>query len=450
MRMMNRILSTIVIIACLLAGSGATSQAAPAAWPATLYRPGYMTLWDGNYDKYSPEIAYNSRHDEYLVVWENVQGPGGLHDIYARRVSSRGEVLSWFCVFTDLGYDSQVPSVAYDEKNDRYLVAWSYFYGWVDPNNHDLGSDWDVLGRYVPWDGSGMDCASMAPVFGIAQADYLSETKPRIAYNPTNDEFLVVFKVGDVKNSPTFPSYIGGCIVKYGGCNKRIDISSQGVANRDFPDVAYNSDRHEYLVVWDIYPASMDIWASRLDANGDFMWYQEFALATESYNEQHPTVAACGQSNQFLVVWQQPPPSNPSKNDDLYGKYMWWYPGDVYISPLSWIEASGGAQWGPDLTCNWAGTEYLVTWQDQAATVPGAPFEYGIWGKQIRAIDQTLSEPFPIIATWGGKNREVPVAAGGKTSFLVAWEHQRNADPSFRDIWGTILTNAAFLPVIKR
>ncbi len=456
MRTINRMLSAVVIIACLLAGNGATSKAAASASPATLYRPGYLTLWNGNYDKYSPEIAYNSLHDEYLVVWENIQGPGGLHDIYARRVSSRGEILNWFCVYTELGHDSQTPSVAYDEINDRYLVAWSYFYGWADPNNHNLGSDWDIRGRYVPWDGAGMDCASSNPVIGIAHSEYISESKPRIAYNSMNDEFLVVFKAGDVHNPPIDLSYIGGCIVKYGMCSDRIDISSMGVANRDFPDVAYNAYRNEYLVVWDIYPASMDVWAARLAADGTVIWgdpsYQrEFPLANTGLNEQHPTVAACGQSNQFLVVWQQT--RSGHSDDDLYGKYMWWwtqppYPG-YYISPTSWIESSTANQLEPDLTCNWAGTEYLVVWQDQAVTAPGDPFEYGIWGKQIRT-NQTLSYPFPIIATWGGKNREVPVAAGGKTSYLVAWEHLRNAEPGYRDIWGAILSNATYLPIIKR
>ncbi len=461
MRTMNRILSILVIFACLLAGSDATSINAEADELTTLDRLGYLTLWDGNYDKYSPEIAYNSLHDEYLVVWENVQGPGGIHDIYARRVSGNGKILNWFCVFTgdiyvNITHHSQTPSVAYDSTNDRYLVTWSYFYGWVNPDNHNLGQDWDIRGRYVPWDGSGMDCASTAPVFPIAQESHIREAKPRVAYNSTGDEFLVVYQAASANNPKSFFAEIKGCIVKNGTNRKCVDISSQGIAERDFPDVAYNANRDQYLVVWDIYPSSMDVWAARLTADGDVMWGDplypdEFPLANTNVNEQHPTVAACSQSNQFLVVWQQPPPPpNPRTDDDLYGKYMsWWNPPGYYISPTSWIESSTAAQWEPDLTCNWAGTEYLVVWQDQAATPPGAPFEYGIWGKEIRT-DQTRTNPFPIIATWGGKNREVPAAAGGKTSFLVAWEHQRNDDPSYRDIWGTILTNAAFLPVIKR
>ena len=33
-------------------------------------------------DEWSPDIAYNSVHNEYLVVWENAW-PGGHKDIYA-------------------------------------------------------------------------------------------------------------------------------------------------------------------------------------------------------------------------------------------------------------------------------------------------------------------------------------------------------------------------------
>ena len=37
-----------------------------------------------------PAIAYNSIHDEYLVVWQNTWG--GNKDIYARRVNGRGQI----------------------------------------------------------------------------------------------------------------------------------------------------------------------------------------------------------------------------------------------------------------------------------------------------------------------------------------------------------------------
>jgi len=39
-------------------------------------------------DRYVPGVAYNSRHQEYLVLWHNTWS--GHRDIYARRVSRQG------------------------------------------------------------------------------------------------------------------------------------------------------------------------------------------------------------------------------------------------------------------------------------------------------------------------------------------------------------------------
>ena len=43
-----------------------------------------------------PAVAYNSQHDEYLVVWNNYWA--GSADIYAQRLTGQGELKSWFAV----------------------------------------------------------------------------------------------------------------------------------------------------------------------------------------------------------------------------------------------------------------------------------------------------------------------------------------------------------------
>ena len=48
-------------------------------------------------EQYLPAVAYNPLHKEYLVVWHNNWGGG--RDIYAQRINSRGELLSWFSIF---------------------------------------------------------------------------------------------------------------------------------------------------------------------------------------------------------------------------------------------------------------------------------------------------------------------------------------------------------------
>ena len=55
-----------------------------------------IMISERNSQEYSPAIAYNSKHNEYLVVWENDWG-GGYHDIYAQRISGNGRTLELVC-----------------------------------------------------------------------------------------------------------------------------------------------------------------------------------------------------------------------------------------------------------------------------------------------------------------------------------------------------------------
>ena len=99
-------------------------------------------------DRYKPGVAYNWVHDEYLVVWHNTW-PDGHRDIYARRVSESGQLLSWFAVSTGPN-DRIQPAVAYNATADEYLVVWMY-----DVNGD--GSVYEIWGRTIAWNGAYQD-----------------------------------------------------------------------------------------------------------------------------------------------------------------------------------------------------------------------------------------------------------------------------------------------------
>ncbi len=82
------------------------------------------------------DMAYNSKHDEYLVVWLD------FRIISAHRVSSRGELLGNEFSIASHSDGMGAPSVAYDPVYDRYLVVWGRE---SFPNNYDF------YGRLVPW-----------------------------------------------------------------------------------------------------------------------------------------------------------------------------------------------------------------------------------------------------------------------------------------------------------
>ena len=245
--------------------------------------------------EYSPAIAYNSKHNEYLVVWENDWG-GGYHDIYAQRISGDGRLLSWFSLTS--GYSQANPAVAYDPVNDRYLVVWAY-------DVFGNGSDWDVYGRFVPWNGPPDPTA-----FPICSWPS-NQGHPAVAYGRAQEEFLVVWK----SDATSVPGYISAVRITAatggfpGGDGFTVSSGSQ---IRDFPDVAYNLHRNEYLVTWDleISANNIDIWGMRLRGDGAPLTggsptvTGEFVIAGWPSFEAEPAVAACAAADQYLVAWQ--------------------------------------------------------------------------------------------------------------------------------------------------
>ena len=376
-------------------------------------------------EQHLPAVAYNWKHNEYLVVWHNTWGGGG-HDIYAQRITSGGELKSWFAV-TAGPNDRAQPSVAYDPVHDRYLVVWIYDV-WGD------GSDWDVYGRFIPWNGP----SASLPEFNIC-AWTTKQWNPKVAYGRAQEEFLVVWWT----EHPSVPAYVSGRRVFADGSGfppgDGFTIAVHAAENRVSPDVAYNLARNEYLVTCD---NAFDIYAVRLRGDGVALGGGEFGIAGWPDTEIRPAVAACEAADQYLVAWQS---LQPAGHYDLYARFV---TGDGMPDSPHLIYETSVAEVEPDIACNLNGRQYLVVWQQQYSSAVGP---YGVWGRLVYP-DGSMGAPFGIIAPTGGITAEFtnPAVAGGHTNYLVAWEHDR-AGTSYQDIHGQLISPyAVFLPLVLR
>jgi hypothetical protein len=246
-------------------------------------------------EQYLPAVAYNWKHDEYLVVWHNKWGAN--RDIYAQRITGQGELKSWFAVgptapLNPYPNDSAHPSVAYDPVNDRYLVVWAY-------DTAGDGSNWDIHGVFVNWDG---------PIQGLHQSiicDWPTpQSTPKVVYARAQEEFMIVWTT----LHPSVPAYISGRRMNAtsgtfptSGSDFTIDNASQV---RIHPEIAYNLARNEYLVVYD---NTFDVFGARFTGSANPL-ASEFAIAAWPGAEELPVVAACEETDQYLVAWQNNQP----------------------------------------------------------------------------------------------------------------------------------------------
>ena len=80
----------------LLAIQPVSGQASPANTNSASPRLGSEIVISAlQNSQFAPALAYNSQHNEYLVVWHNNWG-GGQRDVQAARISSRGRSFTPF------------------------------------------------------------------------------------------------------------------------------------------------------------------------------------------------------------------------------------------------------------------------------------------------------------------------------------------------------------------
>lgn len=371
-----------------------------------------------------PAAAYNWKHREYLVVCHDTWTVG-TRDIRASRIAADGTVLAEFEIYSNPTRDSAQPAVDYDPVNDRYLVVWAY-------DAAGDGSDWDLHGRFIPWDGPN-PAVTEFPIITWPSKQW----NPKVAYARAQEEFLVVWWNEDPAH--VVDSYVSGKRIYADGSGfpstgSDVTISVAGRERVD-PDVTYNLGRNEYLVA---YTDGVDIFGERLQGNAAPLGSGEFGIAGWPDAERRPAVAACKEADQYLVAWQS---LTGGANEAIYARVVSGEgaPGSVFL-----VDNTTSPEEEPDVACDLAGRRYMVTWQSRYTNV-----KYGVLSRFV-APDGAMTPAIELRPPGAAADRTRPAIAGGDTSFLVAWEHDRDGT-AYQDIHGRLVTPyVVFMPVVKR
>ncbi|MEJ5312402.1 MAG: hypothetical protein WHX52_21770 [Anaerolineae bacterium] len=380
-------------------------------------------------DRYKPAVAYNRTHNEYLVVWHN-RWPNDHRDIYARRVSATGQLLSWVGV-SAVDHDRVQPSVAYNATNDEYLVVWMY-------NPSDDKSTYEIWGRRVAWNG-----IAVGPEFRIIQWANRSFWTPRVVWNSVRNEYLVIWNALDTTTS--LANDVAGYRVSADGnvINPGSPIIITDVNNPHQADVVYNVAADGYLVVWRRMStvADGDIWGMRLNGDGTLNG-TAFAINTETVDQQAPAVATNGQ-DRYLVVWQH---QTMSVYWDIAGQYL--NSSGNKVGDSFPIAAPDQHAKMPDVVAAGNGSnEYLTVWEQ---TMPTGT---AIWARRDRLVGNTTTPLNQFeVASGGFWENKSPAVAADRVGYLVVYEGDSTGDPTvYRHIYGRLWWPAAvYLPLVLR
>ena len=263
-----------------------------------------------------PDVAYNSRDDEYLVVWQN-----GTVDVLGQRVSGNGDLLDRNLFICTAHRQQNYPSVAYNPHANEYFVTWDDF-----RNN----SNYDIYGRRVSASG-----VLLGTEVAICQEPY-DQLQPEIAFRPVNNEYLVVWP----DDRPTLCADIycrrvseqGNAI----GSPFAVPSTICGLLN---PSVTFQPRSGEYLVVW-ANDQTRDIHGCHLSATGSPG--RTMTLCNVQGRQHEPVIAANTVTGGYLVAWED------YRNGYNFDIYAYVNPGTLAPPPTPIPTPTlGPTVWGP-------------------------------------------------------------------------------------------------------
>jgi hypothetical protein len=318
------------------------------------------------------------------------------------------------------------PAVAWNEATGEYLVVWE------DTRNLATRGR-DIYGQRVSAGG-----ARVGSEFRISDTAATSdEVDPAIAWNATDDQYLVVWS--DHRNSTTRGYDIYGQRVATNGSRVGAVVRISGTtatSSESEPAVAWNAAAEQYVVVWEdtrnLATRGPDIYGRRVDDLGmgvgaDFRISGTDATAWEYV----PAVACNASANQCFVAWQDER-KQATRGDDIYGRSV---SGSGTLSTEIRVSGANATayEYAPAVAASTTSAQYLVVWSD-GRNVAGRHFD--IWGRRVGTNGAFVGNDFRVVGPSAIGADYNPAVTWSATSnqYLVVWEDFRTftADP---DIW---------------
>ena len=386
----------------------------------------FINIWLDDVDNIIPAVAYNNRHNEYMVVWYNIRGGGATRDIYARRVRADGTLLSSFTITHNANFWNYNPDIAYSPKHDEYLVVWTY---------DSVITDSDTWARRVKWDGSWMSSE-----FAIGRPDKSGkQVNPAVAYNSQADEYLVVYE-----NNWGGSKDIDAQRVR---ASDGMLLSWRNIATgtgqlRSFPDVAYSPGNNYYLIAY-TYQSSMldrgDILGKVTSWNMGYL-SAEIEICSDANHQWYVSLA--GSSDEFLAVWEDSP---SCLTTEIYARRIAGDGTPLGPSRGFWIAGSPGGHEGSPYAASGAASGYMIVWHRY---IPGS--NHDVFARFVmKGMDSAFNSEFTLDNDVA--EQMFPVAACSKFGDCLMVEADNNSVGGDFEIRGRmVMFDRIYLPLSIR
>lgn len=167
---------------------------------------------NANFTAAPPSVAWDSRLNQYLVVWHGDDDSGGLVDnereVFGQLLSAElTQIGADDFRISDMGSDTNTnagafrPRVVYDANGDQYFVAW---------HGDDIGGaivndEFEIYGQYLTPDGTQIGNNDFRISESLPDGDVTTNaSRPAISYSTASCDYLVAFMTGNPSNDDTW------------------------------------------------------------------------------------------------------------------------------------------------------------------------------------------------------------------------------------------------------
>ena len=262
------------------------------------------------------QVAWNSTNNEYLVIWSGVGQPEDVvkKEIYGQRLKATGEILGKnfrISHTTDQGnnFHSSAPDVAYNSRDNQYLVVWSGGFK-KETQTEVWGRGLSASGEVLPKNDFLLSQLSTGRRSGSPHVVYNSDNNEYlVVFHGNALPGDTTARLNEIFAQRIDPTKLGETEAN----NIRVSNTVGAGSRATSPTVTYNGVTKEYLVIWRSVRANVpiEIFGQRLSSSGseieaDFQ-ISNIAAAGKDRSVNNASLTHNGTNDHYLIVWQGNP-----------------------------------------------------------------------------------------------------------------------------------------------
>ena len=262
-----------------------------------------------------PAVAFDPDKQRFLVAWKDDTLASTHEKLFARFISSKGELLDKEFLIAKGEGKQDKPSLIYDPKRKRFLVVW-----------RDIVDELQYLSTTL--EGKGIFAAFVQNSDNEAKPGILIDTEedaclpPSLyaaSYSPEDDLFMVVWTTA--RDYQKMGLDVFGALVRASDGKHIGKAFPIAVKNdyQEFPSVIFDQSKNRFLVVWydlrrDQTAMNMDVYGRYISPQGEMS--EEFVLTDPGAPgiRRYPALAYSSKSSTALLLWEDSRKKTPTSN----------------------------------------------------------------------------------------------------------------------------------------